>query len=184
MALGAVVSLGCDTESGGRRADQELTTSANNDRVVLRRLRTSVPDLRSAKRPPLLDMAKIAPFAWERLFVFNPIGAQHASRVLREDHAVILRQVPAGTDHDDLLVFASGNRVVSAVRYAKITFGCLNGRHWPRARARFRIYRSMGYVGDGDPPSSLPTVIALSSSRSAERSRPEERCLQGFGVLH
>lgn len=159
------------------------------DRLVAAGFRRALRGARSAQRPRVIDMRHIAPFPWTRWYIFEGATREEMQRVIVHELGFRWRQAPSSTpplsSATSLVVFATDKRVVSAVPESRIAMGCLNNGHGrSRARSRLRLYRSAGSPPDpaSGVPATAPTLVALSSPLGTNVR--EQRCVQGFGVLH
>lgn len=93
-----------------------------------------------------VDMAKIAPFAWDRVYVFRDTTSADIDRRLGFHWADAPDAVPRSGEHESLLVFTSGKRVAGSTFFSDAIghLDCLAAQAgYPRG-TRFRVRYARG----------------------------------------
>jgi hypothetical protein len=127
--------------------DAEDATWARGEAVG----RLVVERLTENEKLRVVDLAQLAPFRWDRLYIFGPYTpAELVTDSLGHPWAGAEASRIAQVDTANLLVFTSGDEVVAATmhprRYGDFTTELL-GRGYAPAEARFEVERS----GEGTP---------------------------------
>jgi hypothetical protein len=105
------------------------------------RLANAVGRASLGRRFHRVDMAAVAPFAWDRLYVFRDATAADIRRRLGFDWAGAPDSVPRSGEHESLLAFTRGTRVVSSTFFSEAIghLDCLSApAGYPRG-TRFQI---------------------------------------------
>jgi hypothetical protein len=133
-------------------------------------------------------MRRVTPFSWTRLFVFpqnfDRVEIQHD---ISRELGFQWKDAPAHASpsvSQNLLVFASKHRVVSALLDGNIWFRCLSReRGWTPGRSRFLLLRVGPKSSTRRTSTGLPRVIAVSTP-VARSSDSENGCDNVWGILH
>jgi hypothetical protein len=88
-----------------------------------------------------VDMAMVAPFAWDRLYVFSGETSDDIKRRLGFDWPGAPAIVPRGGEHESLIAFADGRRISGSAFLATAIghLDCLTALHGYERGTRFVI---------------------------------------------
>jgi hypothetical protein len=189
VSCAAVSACGSSDQDGQSKPPATYAIGANKtDRLVSARLRRAVRGARMADPPIQLDMRRIAPFGWTRMYVFTFEDRRDIQQSIEKHSGFRWDEAPdqAGIEGPgtSILVFASKRRVLSVIRDAGVAFDCLDTvEGWSRNDSRFVVLRTAG-DRKGVPAgvnATRPEPVALPASESQTGNEP---CIRSLGVLH
>jgi hypothetical protein len=141
-----------------------------------------------ARRQRRVDMRRVAPFDWSRMFVFAGFTRAQMRQAISDELGFDWQHAPptsadscrSGADCAVLLVFATRHQVVAAVsRYEFGALICLDTRALRPRQTRLTAYRT-GLAKAGNPlPGAHPVVLLIPPSLFANTSD----CRKDYGVL-
>jgi hypothetical protein len=175
------------TQPASTVPDKQATAPlTDRDKQVSSRLVRIAHAARYAPHPGRLDLRRVAPFGWSRVFHFSShTKPRDMRRAISRELGFTWKDAPRAPSNLGLLVFATHERVVSRVPDVAYLFMCIGWGGRTRAQARFELLRTNGSKGDASSglPPSAPTVIATTYPY---RRHPayEVKCNQPLGVLH
>lgn len=130
-------------------SDLPLSPIARNNEAVRSRLDAFATAALSSRNPPVMAMTNIAPFRWDRVYIFTE-GKRSIQRIIRRQSGFVWRGAPGEAvpleTVGSLMVFVNKRHVVSAVRQVaprvRISLACLGQTSRRRERSQMRVYRS------------------------------------------